>query len=113
MSNGTELIIDYFMPLTFEKGLVVCIPATITLTIEPDHRGSRDWAITGIALEGHLMTGQRIEKGKPVDHDIPKKDPMWKAIRDYAERTHQTQIQDKFNTWIDEKSERIADRRRA
>lgn len=111
--NGTNLIIDYPWPCTFEGGLIVCVPTTITLEIVPNHRWSRDWAITGIALEGHLMTGQRIEKGRPVDHDIPRKDPMWKAIRDYAERTHATQIQEKFNTWLDEKSERIADLRRA
>lgn len=113
MSNGTDLVIDYPFPCTFEKGLIVCVPTTVTLTIEPDFRGSRDWAITGIALEGHRMEGQRIEKGRPVDHDIPRKDPMWKAIRDYAERTHSTQIQMKFETWLDAKSERIADARRA
>ena len=111
--SGTDLVIDYPWPCTFEGGLIVCVPTTVTVFIEPNHRGSRDWAITELSLEGHLMTGQRIEKGRPQDHVIPRKDPMFRAIRDYAERTHATQLQDKFNTWLSEKSERIADARRA
>jgi hypothetical protein len=107
-----EHIIEYPMPITFDGGLIVCIESIVTLEIEPEYRGSRDWAITGISMSGHRMQGQAIDTGKPKDHEIPKRDPMFKAIRDYAMRTHDKVLQAKFSEWLDAKCERVADDRR-
>lgn len=108
-----EHIIEYPMPIVFDGGLIVCIESIITLEVEPEYRGSRDWAITGMSISGHRMQGQHVDTGKAADHDIPHRDPMFKAIKDYAMRKHEHVISAKFGEWLDAKCERIADARRA
>ena len=107
-----EHIFDYPMPCTFDGGLVVCIPATITLEIEPTNDGSNDWWIAAAYIEGNKMHDQLVDPGKPKDHKIPPRDPMLKAIRTYAHKHCATAIAAKWDDWISSKAERSFDARR-
>jgi hypothetical protein len=108
-----EHIIDYPWPCTFDTGLVVCIPATITLEIEPTNDGTNDWWVAAAYIEGNKLHDKLVDPGKPKDHKIPPRDPMLRAIRDYARKHCATAISQKWDDWISSRAERIADARRA
>lgn len=88
-----ELIIDYPLAVPMNGGLVVCIPATVTLEIEPDETiGCTDYYIAAVHIEGHQMTKGVVEAGKPKDFRVPDSDPLSEMIRTYAYRTHAKQL---------------------
>ena len=99
-----ELIVDYPMPTTWENGLVVCVPTTITVEVEPDETiGCTDYYISAVHLEGHRMTAGKVEPGKPEDHRLPDADPMTEAIRAYVYRTHKAQLDGLWQQYLNDK----------
>jgi hypothetical protein len=98
-----ELIIDYPMPLTFNEGLVVCVPTTVTLQVDPDETvGDTDYWISAIWIEGNAMTKGVIATGKPTDHRVPDSDPMSESIRTYAYRTHKAQLDGLWEKYLND-----------
>jgi hypothetical protein len=105
-------LIEYPLPVVFDGGLIVCVDVTITLEIEPTFRGSREWQISRMWIWGNRKVGPLIADNAD-DHEIPSRDPMFKAIAKYAEQRCEIGISEKWDEWIASKSERIADARRA
>ena len=98
-----ELIIDYPMPLVFDGGLIVCVPTTITLQLDPDESvADTDYWISSVWIEG-----TKQDKGQLADHQddhrIPDSDPMAEAIRHYAYRTHKAQLDALWQRYLDDR----------
>jgi hypothetical protein len=98
-----ELIVEYPWPMTFNEGLVVCVPTTITLQVDPDETvGDTDYWISALWIEGLKM-----DRGKLADHQddhrIPDSDPMSEAIRTWAYRTHKAQLDDLWDQYLNDK----------
>jgi hypothetical protein len=97
------LIIDYPLPVTMDGGLIVCVPTTVTLEIEPDESiGNTDYYIAAVHLEGHQMVKGKIEDGKPKDYRVPDTDPLSEMIRTYAYRTHKAQLEGRWQTYLND-----------
>ena len=99
-----ELIVDYPLPTTWATGLVVCVPTTVTVEIEPDETvGNTHYWISAVYLEGNEMVKGRVDDGKPKDHRLPDDDPMTEAIRAYVYRTHEAQLDDLWRKYLNDR----------
>ena len=101
-----ELIIEYFIPLTFDQGLIVCVPTTVTLEVEADDlTGNTDYWISAVYIEGTKMS-KGVLADRQDDHRIPDSDPMSEAIRTYAYRTHKRQLDELWQSYLNDLSPR-------
>ena len=98
-----ELIIEYFIPLTFDQGLIVCVPTTVTLEVEADDlTGNTDYWISAVYIEGTKMS-KGVLADSQFDHLIPDNDPTCEAIRTYAYRTHKRQLDELWQSYLNDR----------
>ncbi len=98
-----ELIIDYPMPIVCDGGLIVCVPTSVTLQVDPDESvGDTDYWISAVYLEGWKMDKGKIADAQD-DHRIPDSDPMSEVIRTWAYRTHKAQLDELWQSYLADK----------
>lgn len=106
-----DVWIDYPLPVILDDK-IVCVETSVMLEIEPTDRYDTNWCIVAIWIDGRKMHGTVIDP-KNDEHKIPRKDPLYKLILDYAEKHCVFAIETKWNDWVNRRAERIADAKMA